>query len=374
MNIVLIDLTDVVYTLESLDTQPLSGSQTMLCLLARHLAERGHHVCLVNRHAPQDRVIGGVLHINAHRLADTKLVGTDLVIVLNNTTAPVNVRRLFGAECRCLYWMHNDSLSATASDFADPAYLAGVDGLVFVSAWQARRFAEQFRLTVPCHIIGNAVDPAFLALFPPGRSILADKDPDLIAYASAPNRGLEPLAQMFPAMKAARPRLRLEVYSGFIMDQGVYFDETNNRYFEALLARMAEMEGVSVIRGLDKRSFAQRLKRVSALCYPCVFPETCSIVVMEAMAAGCALSLTDAGALAETANGFAQLTPVMGAGFSSGRFIDTTLMTLARAQENPTVAEAQAQAQVAYVRGAYGWNSRAPVWSALVSSLASPSV
>jgi len=369
MNIVLIDLTDVVYTLDSLGTQPLSGSQSMLCQLARWLVDRGDQVCLVNRHAPHDTLVAGALHLNAHSLAGNRLAGTDLAIVLNNTTAPANVRRLFGPDCRCLYWMHNDSSSSSAAPFADPGYLEGVDGLVFVSAWQARQFAERFRPGVPCHVIGNAVNPAFQTLFRPGAPILPEKDLDLIAYASAPNRGLEPLAQMFPAMRAARPRLKLEIYSGFVMDQGVYFDQPNAERFEALLARMGEMDGVTVIRGLGKAAFAQRLKRVAMLCYPCIFPETCSITVMEAMAAGCALSLSNVGALAETANGFARMPPVSDTGFSSREFLDSALMTLAALQDSPS-AEALLQAQVAFARGAYGWNTRAPTWAAVLDSLA----
>lgn len=368
MNIVLIDLTDTVYTLDSLESGPLSGSQTMLCLLARWLVARGDQIALVSRHAPHDRVIGGVRHLNAHSLAGVRLTGTDLAIVLNNTTAPVNARRLVGADCRCLYWMHNDSESASADSFAEPGYLDGVDGLVFVSAWQARRFAARFRPSVPCHVIGNAITPPFETLLPAGSPILDGKDPDLIAYASAPNRGLEPLAQLFPGMKAARPRLKLEIHSGFVMDQGGYFDEPNTRRFEGLLARMAGMDGVTVVRGLGKADFAQRLKRVALLCYPCVFPETCSITVMEAMAAGCALSLTDVGALAETANGFARLSAFSGGSLSGQSFIDNTLMALAALQDDRAAAEAMAQAQVAFARGAYGWNGRAAAWDALLSS------
>lgn len=370
MKVTFIDLSDINYTMATPAETPLGGSQTMLCLLASWLVRRGDSVCLIGRYVPHGQFIEGVLHLEAKSVVQGRLPPTDVVIVLNNTTTPKSIQRYFGKDCKYVYWIHNDSESASLQSFAEPGYANDIDALVFVSHWQASRFIERFQPRPSrVHVVLNTVAPMFNALFAPDEPILPAKDKDLMVYASAPNRGLEALVELFPAMRSRSPGLKLEVYSGFVMDQGVYFDPQNTQKFEGLLARLSEMEGVRVTRGLDKESLALRLKRAALLCYPCVFPETSSITVLEAMAAGCRLSLSTAGGLTETAAGFAKLTTYQNGSMSGREFIENSLGLLSQMRTAPDVAETALREQVNYARQELSWEPRTLAWRGFFQSI-----
>jgi glycosyltransferase involved in cell wall biosynthesis len=236
-----------------------------------------------------------------------------------------------------------------------------VDRFVFVSHWQASAFVALFGLpSARAGVIGNPVPEVFLGLFPPGTPILAAKDPDLLVYASAPNRGLEGLVRyVLPELRRSRPALRLEIYSGFYLDQGLSYRDAKggnaDQMQEAWLAEAQGLPGVTVSRGVPKTELARRFGRAAMLCYPCVFRETFCSVAREAMAAGCLVVTSTAGALPETTAGFATLVPARAtpdqfAELEVSAFTRAALQALESRDRTPDAVERRLALQTEFVR------------------------
>jgi len=356
MRLFFLDGSDLRYTLDDIDRAPLGGSQSAMILAAHGLAARGHTVGCAGIALPHRRESRGVMQYFLREPKDQLTVDErrpDLVVVLNNTVPARAARGTFGGRPLAM-WMQNDVRSLTAVPFADATERDAVDLWIFVSKWQRACYLEAFAIrperTV---VIANPIAPPFLSACLPGEAVLAHRDPDLLVYASAPNRGLRALAHVLPTMRRRRPRLRLEVYSGFLLDMGPSFLPDAAARNEALLAECAAMPGVTVHRGLDKPALARRLRNAALMSYPSQFRETSCIAVLEAMAAGCLVSTTAMGALPETTAGFAALTPVDNDTFGARAYVDRTLACLDRRDRDPAGVEAHLRLQVEHVRAAH---------------------
>ena len=310
MRVFLLDPSRVAYTPASLHEEPLGASQSAVLMVAEELARSGVHVSMAGEGFPAERAEEGVNCITLTESEFGFYPGVDRVISLNRIFKRQWLREHFGESCRYLHWHQNDSLSPYGATFKDPEAWSHVDHFVFVSHFQAKDFIARFGGRVS--VIGNPVPGVFLTALAEDAPILSQKDPQLLVYASAPNRGLEWLVKrFFPLLRKSRPALRLEIYSGFYLDQGFRYvnaagDTTQRR--KALLSYAATLPNITVNHGVPEDELAARLRWAAMLCYPCNFRETFCNAVREAMAAGCLISTTDVGALPETTAGFAVLT------------------------------------------------------------------
>ncbi len=363
--------------LRPMEERPLGGSESSLLIVAGELARRGAEVHVVGADAPHGSELAGVRLLDIAEVRRTGLPRADLLVSLNRRIRPETVERLGGARVRYAHWHQNDAYSPYAKHFADPAFGARVDRFVFVSHHQASAFQARFALGARrISVIANPVSPAFIGLFPGGSPVLAAKDPELLVYASAPNRGLEPLARgVLPRLRAARPGLRLEIYSGFQIDQGQSYGERdgtiNTDFFEALLGECAKLPGVSVHRGLPKPALAARLKRAAMLCYPCSYRETSCIAALEAMAAGCQVSTSSLGGLPETTAGFGYITrvaPDQDWNEYCAAFADTTLLALSEREDDAATLEATLRRQIDHVHRHHSPSAIGGEWQRLLAA------
>jgi glycosyltransferase involved in cell wall biosynthesis len=76
-----------------------------------------------------------------------------------------------------------------------------------------------------------------------------------------------------------------------------------------LYQRADSMPGVSYHGIAPNPELREALQRMHFLVYPCTFPETGYLAVIEAMAAGCRVILPSLGALPETTGGYARVYP-----------------------------------------------------------------
>ncbi|MGE0724786.1 MAG: hypothetical protein AB7O45_10445 [Alphaproteobacteria bacterium] len=354
MRLLFIDGSELDYGLDDIDQKPLGGSQSAFIQACHGLAARGHAVTAAGSAYPHGRPSRGVAQVALGPALGAADRDPDRIVVLNAAVPVGRLRARFGAR-PIVVWMQNDAASATATPFADPAARAAVDRWIFVSEWQRTRFAET--LGVPpaaAVVVPNPIAAPFLDLCPPDAPILAGRDPDRLVYLSAPNRGLGAFRALWPLLRHRRPALRLDVYSGFLLDQGAAFAPEQTARIEALLADLASMPGIAVHRGLDKPALAARLRAAAMVCYPATFRETSCIAVLEAMAAGCLASVAVIGALEETTAGFAALTPVEGGTLDLVAFARASLRRLAWRDRDPAAVEAMLRRQVDHVRALHG--------------------
>jgi glycosyltransferase involved in cell wall biosynthesis len=368
MKVVFIDPPDIRYGPDALETEPLGGSQSALLVIAHELARGGIDVTVATKHFPHGTQHQDVRCMNLARAREEQNLDSDVAVTVNRVLPEKEMRGLFRRRPYLVHWHKNDVLSPYGRNFAHSAFYSHVDHFVFCSHFQANGFLRVHAL--PSHkvsVIPNPIAPAFCNLFAGDAPILSQKDPDLLVYASGPNRGLSALiATIWPGLLKHRPALRLEVYSGFYLDQGIGYSlkqESTADRIRQQLANTAASPGVTLSRGVPKPLLAQRFRAASMLCYPCTFPETSCHVVLEAMAAGCLVSTTTIGALPETAAGFSRLTPFSpAAGGSAREFIRNTLEALDSRDRQPRETERRLRQQVEHVNAAHAPAAVARLW------------
>lgn len=356
MKIAFIDLTDLQYRLADLDSAPLGGSQSAMILVAEELARAGVEVYVIGLHLEHGVAHRGVTGLNVRRVNRREFAQVDAVISVNFLLQKQTIERMFPRRRpRMIHWHKNDALAIYGARFAEPEFYAQVDRFVFCSHFQANSFISLYGLPcAACTVIANPVAPVYCGLYAPGEPVLAAKDPELLVYASAPNRGLEGLLKIvYPELLKTRPGLRLEAYSGFYLEQGAnyaYKGADMTAHYQKLVKEAGSLPGVSCHPGVPKAVLAQRLRAAAMLCYPTIFRETSCHVALEAMAAGCLVSSTTIGALPETTAGYAQLTPATQEAFDPMQFAKNTLQALEERDRAPGETERKLRRQVEHVK------------------------
>lgn len=212
---------------------------------------------------------------------------------------PSRVRELKEDKLRVLY-LH---------DLAqDPEAKAAVDSngswtrfhrLVFVSHWQRNQFFFQYphiswgRTTV----IQNSIVPIEEHKKP--------TDQINLIYHTTPHRGLDVLVPVFKALYEKNNKLHLHVYSSF----EIYGWKERDQPFEALFKEIEEHPGMTYHGFKPNEEIREALKQAHIFAYPCTWPETSCLALIEAMSAGCICVHPDTAALPETSGHWTYMYP-----------------------------------------------------------------
>lgn len=346
------------YRVDTPDRQPLGGSQSALCHLARALARHGHEVRTVTMTTAPGR-IDGVDCLAAAAGGFALFEGADAVVVLNDPDPAVAraLRAAVGPKGLVVLWTQHDVDQPAMAAFADAEVRRFWDRVVFVSDWQRRAYRRAFGPEPADIVLGNAVAPAFAGVFAADEDVLAAKPgPPTLVYTSTPFRGLDVLLDAFPLIRARLPGARLLVHSSL----GVYrVAETDDGHGD-LYRRCRETAGVEHRGSIPQPELARALKGALCFAYPSTFPETFCISALEAMAAGCLAVVGDLGALAETTRGLAELVPVMAErGDYARRFADRVVAALA----DPAALSDRLARQRRLLAASATWEVRARAWS-----------
>ena len=350
------------YTVETPRKRPLGGSQSALCYLAEELAAAGLAVTLVNgTSTPGTR--RGVRCVPVGSVSLDHLGTFDMVVLLNGCAVPflTRLRAVLGGGRKLILWTQHAADEPAMRLLADPEARACWDGFVFVSRWQMAGCIEAFGLDpTRCRVLRNGVAPAFGGLFASGTDILAVKPwPPVLAYTSAPFRGLDVLLDSVPLIRAAVPGARLRVFSSL---EGYQVPIEKDPYTD-LYRRCRETEGVEYVGALPQEDLAQALREVTCLAYLNRFAETSCIAVLEALAAGCLVLSSDLGALSESCAGFARLLPVPAdPAEHARRFAEAASTLLAERMAHPAAVGQRLRRQVERANAELTWPARARDW------------
>ncbi|MCM8738508.1 tetratricopeptide repeat protein [Azospirillum sp. A1-3] len=370
-SIAFIDPTQGDYTPDTPRRQPLGGSQSALCYLTEQLGAAGLAVTLVNG-TRTPGVVRGVRCVPMAQMSFDALCGFAVVVLLNSC-APELVSRLRTApgERRLVLWTQHAADEPAIRDLADPALRACWDGIAFVSQWQMETYRTAFALEpARCAVLRNGIAPAFAGLFQADESVLAAKPwPPVLAYTSAPFRGLSVLLDSLPHIRAALPGTRLRVFSSL----AGYQVPADADPYHPLYQRCRDTEGVEYVGALAQTDLADELKAATSLAYLNRFAETSCIAAMEAMAAGCLVVSSQLGALAETTNGFARLIPVPAEPAEHAlRFAEAVTGALGSLREDRPAWERRLREQVNHATATMGWAGRAQDWQDWLGTLRRP--
>ena len=137
------------------------------------------------------------------------------------------------------------------------------------------------------------------------QTVQSFKQPHSLMWTSSPDRGLHHLVDIFAKVRAAVPDATLTVCYNF--------DKTFENFQRGMpgsafvknleyAAKLKKTEGVRVLNHVSQPEIAKLLTQTAVLAYPCDpirVTETYCIAVTEAMAAGCAVLVSDADCLPE---------------------------------------------------------------------------
>ncbi len=335
--------------------QPLPGSESAQVYLATALAEIGCSVHLVTGTSRPGLKNGVHCHSLSNPLPDPR--GADAILVTSAPRYALELRAFTGPGPRILAWEHNVWDEQPAYGGALQTLAQQGDTILCVSDWHRQHFIQAGTLP-PTHVavLRNAASPPFLSLFGADEPILPAKAfPPRLAFTATPYKGLPAALSIWPLVRQQQPSAILDLYSSFAL----YPPNSNFRgdpRWQAVTEQAKTTAGVVNNPILPQYQLARRLRATAGLFYPNTAPETSSIAVMEAMAAGCLILAPAHAALPETAGKFLLPPPTHGAGrFTAGQFADHT----ARALKALSRAEAHLREQVTYAQKNLRWELRA---------------
>jgi glycosyltransferase involved in cell wall biosynthesis len=368
MKIGFVNYTPMVYNVDTPYKEPLGGSESAMCYLTPELAKLGHTVVLFGRYLKKFS-LKGVVHENQNRIGKGKWHDLDFMIIQNHPKAGEVVKPLLGKKTKLVLWEHLDIDQPVLPPLHDPQTRSLFDRIVFVSNWQMERYIDSFDIDRgKSTVLKNAVSPVFENLFAKDEKILEKKDsPPSLIYSTTPFRGLGLLINIFPQIRNLMPGTRFKVFSSLKVYQGSKKEEEP---YQKLYELCRSTEGVIYHESVSQTQLAKELVTASILAYPCLFPETSSITVMEAMAAGCRVITGDLGALRETTAGFAQLIPFTGDLKKYGLdFAIRVISEIRKFLTNDQKLESDLSKQVNFVKDNYTWSKRAREWEKWLESL-----
>lgn len=288
---IIIDFDRQAYDDESVLHAPIGGTQSAVVETCLALAEE-IDVTLFNATDRERRV--GRLAIRPNRaVAVPELAAADWVVFVSTVPPEILERLPFrGGRPRLALWAHHDANQGAVQSLARPAVLRQLSRVLFVSQWQRDRYAATF-----------AVDPAAAVVIgnPYCRRALdriearakSFEHPRLV-YASTPFRGLDVLADAFPAFAARFPGAEATVLSGMEL-----YGDAHNEPYRALFDRIDRTPGMRLLRPAGKLRLYECLRDANVFAHPATFDETFCVAALEARVLENALLLGRGGALQE---------------------------------------------------------------------------
>lgn len=345
MKILFLALSGLTFDVSTPERKPLGGTESSFCYLARELA-RTHDVTITTK--GEECELFHVKHVNGYRLADYDVVISNAPIYMGGEQKPYYI-----------FWNHLAHFDAAIKAMVYPSVMDSIDCIVYVSEWQRRECEKHFGKAKKTVVIGNGFAPCFENMFANEAELLAAKDPSRAVYTSTPYRGLRLIPDVMDRINQDRieaEKIRLEVYSGMAVYQG---DDAPYEGIYNSLRRDDIAHGGNV----SQMELAKRMKAASYMIYPCIFPETFCIAVLEAMAAGCRIVTTDAGALPETLHNFGNIVQERDADNIIYDMVNTFDFNLFESDRTIWL-------QVQYVNKECTWAKRAQSWNELLTQCA----
>jgi glycosyltransferase involved in cell wall biosynthesis len=338
----------------------LPGSESAQCYLAVELARRGHDVRLLNG-SILPKLARGV-HCLPFFDGLPLLAESDVICVTNSAEFALELRDKVGNDMVVIAWEHNFWQQNPPSSNAALAKLTHRnDTILCVSDFHRNNYITEGHIDPRrVTVLRNAMSPAFEGIFSTSSSILDYKAwPSIFAFTSLPHKGLQLAVEWFSALRSKHPGITLNVFSSIEMYPANNSIRRAQNWSE-ITDKCAASPGINYIGSVSQPELSRSLRSTAIVFYPNISPETFSISVLEAMAAGCMVVTPDLGALSETLAGFGHIVPLR----ADGRFYREDFLSAATVELQRFAAADQGLAehlrrQVAQVNRNATWTARA---------------
>lgn len=275
----------------------LGGSESALIGMAENLAAIGHDVTVFTQiDDPQDRqLVNGVQWYDSRDEMPRLLESVEWDVFISLRMPSIFASNQVRAKYKAI-WTQDELMEP--NQFLSQIW--SVDEIYYVSDWQRRHYESQLPETVQkmAFVTKNGIDLQRIDKAIEG----VEKIPNQLIYISRPERGLEPLLQIFPKIKAAIPDATLKVCRYYSM----YEPNPNVKMICEWADRaIEETEGVEYLGNLNKEQLYHAIAESELMVYPGVpnFNETSCIAALEAQACRTPLICSKKGALVETNDG-----------------------------------------------------------------------
>jgi len=257
-----------------------------------------------------------------------------------------------------ILWLHDTGDDLESQHLKDPESLKRFASLVFVSSWQQQDFVN--KLGIP-HDAGIVIQHA-ITPFPEHEKPPTDKIK--LIYASTPHRGLDILLSVWAELWKERQDIELDVYSSFKL----YDRDENDKMFQPLYDAANDMEGVNYHGTVSNDEVRKAMQNAHILAYPCTYPETSCITLIEAMSAGLLCVFPNFGALPETGANFGFMYNWSEDKNRHAGVFKNVINTAIDAVKDPNMIR-MLKTQKSYFDIFYGWESRIPKWAQLIQTV-----
>jgi glycosyltransferase involved in cell wall biosynthesis len=346
--------------------EPLGGTTSAICFLAREMVEAGVSCTFFNRvTGPQSA--HGIKSLPLQTLADE--IGRDIYdayifcgrwteelvgLVRKHTQAPL------------IAWMHE-------SVFAPPMTpaLEAFDGVVFVSEWQQRINQNALKPKGKQAVIRNAMNPSVMPAFAANESILGTKTkPPILLFAGTFVRGAFHIPPLLDKIREVRTDFSVEMFCNLDPSR----DPTSDAAYVKWLKSQANITHVGMV---GQKELIDRMRRAAIMLMPNPWPETSCIAMIEGLATGLDVVATARAALPETASGFARLVSIpepdepvrFDMSIDYNAFAAVVLEAMREREEKQEALEARLHQQVEYFHAHYQWAQRTAPWVKFIKSL-----
>lgn len=185
-----------------------------------------------------------------------------------------------------------------------------------------------------------------------------------LIYHTTPHRGLELLVPVMEKLVETIPGVHLDVYSSFkIYGWGKRDDD-----YKALFNRVSKHPNMTYHGYQSNDVVRAALQKAHIYAYPCIWPETSCISVIEAMSAGCEVICPSYAALPETCANFATMYPFDEDYNRHANLFYHVLLSAVRNYKSESAANKR-RFQKVYFDNFYDWNYRARQWTSFLQGL-----
>lgn len=281
------------WTINSINTTGIGGSETCAAMLAREFVKRGYRSVLIGDCEGQEGVIDGVEYLNHTRWDEFKEANYIDYLISSRCVRPLAHSIKNGKN---YVWSHDIFIPEMM--YRHPEHSEKVNKFICLSPWHVQFFSQHHQVpTSQIFIQGNGLD---LSRYDNYANV--EKDPYRLFYSSSPDRGLLTLLKQFAVLKKEFPKLNLHVYYGFFNWKSAIEQRKNPQELEHLrqIEEFMKQDGVYYHDRVSQKVLAEEQMKASLWVYPTEFTETCCITAAEAMLAGAVPVCTTLAALSST--------------------------------------------------------------------------
>ncbi len=273
---------------------PLGGSEEAVVHLAAEMARLGHIVEVFTPMPKREnvaRIVDNVTYRPVNEFPASGFLGGEQhfdAVIFWRCPGIFDDVKVKAAPYKKILWLHDAYYNV-------PSYLYEVPDAVLTLSEHHRTSViarDSAPPTTSWRPFANGIDPEQFPLWDPEL-----RDPHKVIYASSPDRGLETLLEVWPAVRNAVDDATLDIYYDWGMVK-----RHKPALYASLMARIDELRplGVRYHGGVAQPVLHDLMRRAGVWAYPNIGEvETFCITAVKALAAGMEPVATAAGALPE---------------------------------------------------------------------------